>query len=86
MVRGISDSVDSRITNFKQRCKINGWYLRKWTKIVQLDDKEAVITQEELRIKMAVQRDADEPMSGGRTAWPMKTRSPRTILRCCVQK
>ena len=30
---------------------------------MQHDDKEAVITPEELRIKMAVQRDADEPMS-----------------------
>ena len=29
-------------------------------KIVQPDDKEAVITQAEHRIKMSVQRDADE--------------------------
>ena len=53
---------------------------------MQHDDKEAVITPEELRIKMAVQRDADEPINGGRTAWPMKTKSPRRLLRCCVQK
>ena len=38
-----------------------GVFEKTWTdKVVQPDDKEAVFTQAEHRIKMAVQRDADE--------------------------
>ena len=36
--------------------RINAWYQRKWMEKFQPDDKEAVVTQAEDRIKLAVQK------------------------------
>ena len=56
-----SDSVDTKITNLKQRVQDQWKLLEKvHGQIVQPDDKKTTITQAEHRIKIAVQRDADE--------------------------
>ena len=60
-ISNLSALVDGKLASSSKGCKNNGRCLRTdgWKK-VQPDDKEAAITQAEHRIRMVVQRDADE--------------------------
>ena len=83
-ISNLSASVDGKLDNLEQRVqeqwkRFENRWMGKWcnrvTKRLQSLKRNTIFG---LRCK-------EMPMKDGRTAWPTKTRSLRTLLRCCAR-
>ena len=88
LLKGVSDTMDGRMSDLEQRVQHQWTVFEKKVggKMVQLDDKEAEVTQAEHRIKLAVQRDADERLGNRMDKEDRITASTFEVLRSEVTR